>query len=198
MHGDELRKAGRLPAAVTRLEYAAAVSTDPAGHGSVLVLLARGSGDAGLSDTFDTAVDGCRRALDSGTEHGMLLNPFSLSEIHARGLLALGRPGDALRALRNSGTGEPAAPHWQVIASVTRGEVLAAAGERDGSAEALRSAIATAEQRRLPHQLQTAEPSQRRVVGVDDGRQAAGGADRPLCSPPWLVNLSAAARGAGP
>ncbi|MET9265244.1 helix-turn-helix domain-containing protein [Amycolatopsis sp. NPDC004079] len=162
MHGNELRKAGRLPAAVARLEHAAAVSSDPAGHGSALALLARASGDAGQSDTFDTAVDGCRRALDSGAEHGMLLNPYSLREIHARGLLALGRPDDALRALHANEAGEPAAPQWQVIASVTTGEVLAAAGERDGSAEALQTAIATAEQRRLPHQLQRAIRAARR------------------------------------
>ncbi|ATY16975.1 hypothetical protein CU254_41010 (plasmid) [Amycolatopsis sp. AA4] len=49
-----------------------------------------------------------------------------------------------------------------MIESVTTGEVLAAAGERDGSAEALRAAIATAEQRRLPHQLQRAIRAARR------------------------------------
>ncbi|WP_336159907.1 helix-turn-helix transcriptional regulator [Amycolatopsis sp. VC5-11] len=156
MHGNELRKAGRLAAAVARLDHAVAVSSDPAGHGSALALLARASGDAGLSDKFDTAVDGCRRALDSGAENGILLNPFSLREIHARGLLALDRPSDALRALHPSGAEEPAAPQWRVIEAVTTGEVLAATGERAGSAKALRTAITTAEQRRLPHQLQRA------------------------------------------
>ncbi|SFQ28635.1 helix-turn-helix domain-containing protein [Amycolatopsis rubida] len=172
MHGNELRKAGRLPAAVARLEHAAAVSSDPAGRGSALALLARTSGDAGMADTFGAAVDGCRRALDSGAEHGMLLNPYSLREIHARGLLALGRPVDALRALHTGSAGEPAAPQWRVIEAVTTGEVLAATGDRDGSAEALRAAIATAEQRRLPHQLQRAIRAARRgglASVADDG-----------------------------
>ncbi|WP_406639200.1 helix-turn-helix transcriptional regulator [Amycolatopsis sp. WGS_07] len=156
MHGNELRKANRLSAAVARLEHAVAVSSDPAGHGSALALLARASADAGLGDKFDTAIDGCRRALDAGAENGMLLNPFTMREIHARGLLSLGRPGDALRVLHASGAGEPAAPQWQVIENVTTGEVLAATGEHAGSAETLRTAIATAEKRRLPHQLQRA------------------------------------------
>uniref|UniRef100_UPI003F499031 helix-turn-helix transcriptional regulator n=1 Tax=Amycolatopsis sp. CA-096443 TaxID=3239919 RepID=UPI003F499031 len=175
MHGNELRKAGRLPAAVARLEHAVAVSPDPAGQGSALALLARASGDAGLGETFDTAIHGCRRALESGAENGMLLNPFTLREIHARGLLALDRPGDALRVLHTGGAGDPAAPQWQVIADVTTGEVLAAAGERDGSAEALSAAIATAEQRRLPHQLQRAIRAARRggLASVSDAGLAA-------------------------
>ena len=36
MHGNELRKAGRLRAAVARLEHAAAVSTTTAAHGAAL------------------------------------------------------------------------------------------------------------------------------------------------------------------
>jgi predicted negative regulator of RcsB-dependent stress response len=155
MHGNELRKAGRLHAAVARLERAAAVSTTAAGHGAALALLARAAGDAGLPDQFADAIDGCRRRLDSASGTELLLNPFTLREIHARGLLALNRPHDALRVL-DSVAGEPAAPQWQVIERVTAGEVLAATGERAGAEEALTTAIATAEQRRLPHQLQRA------------------------------------------
>lgn len=62
MHGNELRKAGRLPAAVTRLDHALAVTADPAGQGSALALLARAAGEAGLPDQFDR----CCRLLDSG------------------------------------------------------------------------------------------------------------------------------------
>lgn len=155
MHGNELRKAGRLRAAVARLERAAAVSTTAAGHGAALALLARAAGDAGLQDRFADAIDGCRRRLDSATGTELLLNPFTLREIHARGLLALNRPHDALHVL-DSVAGEPAAPQWLVIERVTAGEVLAATGERAGAEEALIAAIATAEQRRLPHQLQRA------------------------------------------
>ncbi|RSD10267.1 helix-turn-helix domain-containing protein [Amycolatopsis eburnea] len=155
MHGNELRKAGRLHAAVARLERAAAVSTTAAGHGAALALLARAAGDAGLPDQFAGAIDGCRRRLDSATGTELLLNPFTLREIHARGLLALNRPHDAFRVL-DSVAGEPAAPQWQVIERVTAGEVLAATGEQAGAEEALTTAIATAEQRRLPHQLQRA------------------------------------------
>ncbi len=45
MHGNELRKAGRLPAAVGRLEHAvavSAVSADPGGRGSAFALLGSG------------------------------------------------------------------------------------------------------------------------------------------------------------
>ena len=153
MHGNELRKAGRLHAAVARLEHAAAVSTTAAGHGAALALLARAAGEAGSAVLFADAIEGCRRRLDTATGTDLLLNPFTLREIHARGLLALDRPHDALQVL-NTVAGEPAAPQWQVIERVTAGEVLAATGERAGAEEALTVAIATAEQRRLPHQLQ--------------------------------------------
>ncbi|MEU5259733.1 helix-turn-helix domain-containing protein [Amycolatopsis sp. NPDC021455] len=156
MHGNELRKAGRLPAAVARLEHAVAVSTDPGGRGSAFALLARAAGDAAMPDRFTHAIDACRRLLDSGAGRGMLLNPFTLREIHARGLLALGRPCEALHALDGTDPGEPAAPQWQVIERVTTGEVLAAGGECAGAEDALAAAIATAERRRLPHQLQRA------------------------------------------
>ncbi|HEY3481605.1 MAG TPA: hypothetical protein VGL02_22135 [Streptomyces sp.] len=155
MHGNELRKAGRLQAAVARLEHAAAVSTTPAGHGAALALLARAAADAGLPDQFADAIDGCRRQLGAAGGNELLLNPFTLREIHARGLLALDRPHEARRVL-DSEAGEPAAPQWRVIERVTAGEALAATGEHDGAEEALATAIATAEQRRLPHQVQRA------------------------------------------
>ncbi|WP_329064240.1 helix-turn-helix transcriptional regulator [Amycolatopsis sp. NBC_01480] len=156
MHGNELRKAGRLPAAVARLDHALAISADPTGQGSALALSARAAGEAGLPDRFEAAIDRSRRLLDTGAEHGMLVNPFTLREIHARGLLALGRPTQALRVLTAAGAGEPAAPQWQVIERVTAGEILTASREHDGAQESLLAAITIAEQRRLPHQLQRA------------------------------------------
>jgi transcriptional regulator with XRE-family HTH domain len=156
MHGNELRKANRPSAAVARLEQALALSTDPTGRGSALALLARANGDAGHRDRFDTAVTECRRVLDSGAERGMLINPFTVREIHARGLLALHQPADALRVLNTDATDQPAAPQWQVIERVTAGETLAATGDRAGAEDALLTAIDTAEDRRLPHQLQRA------------------------------------------
>ncbi|MBE8519375.1 helix-turn-helix transcriptional regulator [Amycolatopsis sp. H6(2020)] len=155
MHGNELRKAGRLPAAVARLEHAVAVSADPGGRGSAFALLARAAGEAGIEERFGDAIEACRRLLDSGAGQDMLLNPFTLREIHARGLLALNRPVDALHVLDLT-AGQPAAPQWQVIERVTTGEVLAAGGEHAGAEDTLTAAIAIAEQRRLPHQLQRA------------------------------------------
>ncbi|SEP48434.1 hypothetical protein [Amycolatopsis saalfeldensis] len=156
MHGNELRKAGRLPAAVTRLDHALAISTDPTGQGSALALAARAAGEAGLPDQFEAAINRCRRLLDTGAEHGMLVNPSILREIHARGLLALGQPTQALRVLTTDSAGEPAAPRWQVIERGTTGEILTASRDRDGAQKSLLAAITIAEQRRLPHQLQRA------------------------------------------
>lgn len=153
MHGNELRKAGRLGAAVARLEHAVALATEDSGRGSALALLARATGEAGLTARFTTAIEDCRRVLDSSTQNEILLNPFTLREIHARGLLALCRAGEALRVLETE-IGEPAAPQWRIIERVTTGEVLAATGEHAGAKETLNAAISSAEQRRLPHQIQ--------------------------------------------
>ncbi|MFJ7213581.1 helix-turn-helix domain-containing protein [Amycolatopsis sp. NPDC098790] len=155
MHGNELRKAGRPRAAVARLQHAAALPATTAAHGATLTLLARAAGDAGLPDQFADAIDGCRRRLDAAAGDELLLNAFTLREVHARGLLALERPHDARRVL-DGAAGNPAAPQWQVIERVTAGEVLAATGDHAGAEEALTQAIAAAEHRRLPHQLQRA------------------------------------------
>lgn len=105
----------------------------------------------------------------------MLLNPFTVREVRARGLLALGQPLEALRVLDRDNVGEPVAPQWQVIEQVTTGEVLAASGDRDGANEALLNAVATAEYRRLPHQLQRAIRAAERgglAAAVDAGKAA--------------------------
>lgn len=101
----------------------------------------------------------------------MLLNPFTVREVRARGLLALGQPLEALRVLDRDNVGEPVAPQWQVIEQVTTGEVLAASGDRDGANEALLNAVATAE----PHQLQRAIRAAERgglAAAVDAGKAA--------------------------
>lgn len=174
MHGNELRKAGRIRAAVARLEHATTASTDSAGQGEAFALLARAAGGAGMADKFTHAIDSCRKLLDSGRGNEMLLNPFAIREIHARGLLALGRSRDALDVLDGAG-GEPAAPQWQVIERVTTGEVLAAAGELAGAEEVLLAAVAAAEQRRLPHQLQRVIRAARSggLAKIDDAGRAA-------------------------
>lgn len=175
MHGNELRKANRSSAAVARLEQAVAVSTDVVGRGSALTLLARAAGEAGLQGEFTAAIDGCRGLLDAGAEQGILMNPFTVREVHARGLLALGQPDEAMRVLDQDGPGEPMAPQWQVIERVTTGEVLAASGDRDGACETLMKAVVTAEQRRLPHQLQRAIRAAERgglAVALDAGKAA--------------------------
>jgi transcriptional regulator with XRE-family HTH domain len=184
MHGNELRKAGRIRAAVARLEHAVAVSTTSVAQGAAFALLARAAGDAGLPDLFTSAIEGYRRRVDAGTENELLLNPFTLREIHARGLLALDRPSDALKVL-DASAGEPAAPQWQVIERVTVGEVLAATGEQAGAEEALASAIATAEHRRLPHQLQRAVRAARhgRLLAVAEAGRSALQRLRGLLSP---------------
>ncbi len=155
MHGNELRKAERLPAAIARLDHATAIATTPEDCGTAFALLARAAGEARHEPRFTAAITECRRVLDDTAHHdGMLLNPFSLREIHARGLLALDRPTDALHVLSRPAAADAAAPQWQVIEHVTHGETLAAMGDHAGATEVLNDALHAAEQRRLPHQLQ--------------------------------------------
>ncbi|GAB2794266.1 hypothetical protein [Amycolatopsis magusensis] len=85
-----------------------------------------------------------------------MITPFSLREIEARGLLALGRPRESLHVLTTTETGEPPAPQWAVIDRVTTGEILGAIDEHDAAATTLREAIELAERHRLPHRLQRA------------------------------------------
>ncbi|MFI6030726.1 helix-turn-helix domain-containing protein [Amycolatopsis magusensis] len=154
MHGNELRKAGRLRAATARLEQAIAVSASPAGRGHALALQARAAAEHGHGGVFAEAVRHCRALLDANPGDGMI-TPFSLREIEARGLLALGWPRESLRVLTTD-TGESPAPQWAVIDRVTTGEILGAIGEHDAAATTLRDAIDLAERHRLPHQLQRA------------------------------------------
>ncbi|UUV32300.1 helix-turn-helix domain-containing protein [Amycolatopsis roodepoortensis] len=176
MHGNELRKADRLPAAIARLEHAAAIATTPDDRGTAVALLARAAGEARHEHRFTEAISECHRVLDQVPyQDGMLLNPFSLREIHARGLVCLNRPVDALNVLSRPAATAPAAPQWQVIEHVTHGETLAAMGDHNGSAETLTVAIHAAENRRLPHQLQRvvrAADNHSLHAVAEDGRSA--------------------------
>lgn len=155
MHGNELRKADRVAAAVARLQHAVRISANPEGRGSALALLARAAGERGDAAQFDEALRAYRTLLDCHDERSMLFNPFTFREIHLRGLLSTHRPTEAVRQLEGDhGGARPVAPQWQIIERVTAGQVLLAAGEPAGAEEALRAALRAAEDHRLPHQIQ--------------------------------------------
>lgn len=155
MHGNELRKANRIPAAIKRLCRAVALSTDRNGQGTAFAFLARAAGEDGQRDLFDEAIERYRDLLDSGHDRGMLLNPFTFREIHLRGLIATCRAPQAVRVMQTSRIdATPAAPQWHIIERVTAGQVHLAAGDRAAATEALRTALTAAEAHRLPHQIQ--------------------------------------------
>jgi transcriptional regulator with XRE-family HTH domain len=176
MHGNELRKAGHVPAAVARLEQATALSDDPAGQGTALALLSRAVGELGDSDRFDRAILGYRDLLDQHFGSGLLFNPFTFREIELRGLVATGRAREAVRIIDTAKVdAAPAAPQWHIIERVTSGRVLLEAGDLQSGAVAFRAALRAAEAHRLPHQIQrairAAEQGQLHDV-VADGKAA--------------------------
>lgn len=155
MHGNEIRKAGHPTAAVARLNRAIEVSTDREGRGAAYALLARASGERGDPHLFDHAINGYRDLLDSGGIRGMLFNHFTYREIQLRGLISTDRPSIAAHIMETAQPDAlPAAPQWHIIERVTAGQVLIAAGERDAAEDAFRTAVASAESHRLPHQIQ--------------------------------------------
>jgi len=172
MHGNELRKANRTPAAVTRLRRAVDLSTTRDDRGAALAFLARAAGEAGDRHTFDHAINQYRALLDTGDGSSMLLNPFTFREIHLRGLIGTGRIADAVRHARTETINTaPVAPQWYVIERVTIGQVHLAAGDQHAAAAALHTAIAAAETHHLPHQLQrgirAAQAAKLAVVAAD-------------------------------
>ena len=64
MHGNELRKAGRVGAAIARLQRAVAQSTDATSRATACAMLARAAGEARRTELFDTAMCGYRLQLD--------------------------------------------------------------------------------------------------------------------------------------
>ncbi|MFD1149834.1 helix-turn-helix transcriptional regulator [Saccharothrix hoggarensis] len=171
MHGNELRKADHVGAAVVRLSRAVAVSDDREGRGAAFALLARAAGEQGNADLFDRAITGYRDLLDAEAGRGMLFNRFTSREIELRGLISTGRAAEAVRALQTDVSGPPVAPQWHIIERVTAGQVLLAAQHRDGATEAFRSALTAAEVHRLPHQVQ------RTIRAADDAGLAEISAD---------------------
>nr|WSX75809.1 helix-turn-helix transcriptional regulator [Streptomyces sp. NBC_00899] len=154
MHGNELRKAGLVGAAVNRLAHAAALAPGRDARVAVLPLLARAAGALGNAGLFDRVHREANAHLDTAT-HTSLFNPFALHEVRLRGLVATGRTEAAIRLAEN----DPAppttvAPQWRVIAMVTIARVRLHAQDRQGAAEMLTSAVNESATLRLPHQLQ--------------------------------------------
>lgn len=155
MHGNELRKANRVSAAIQRLNRAFDMSSDREGQGTALAFLARAAGEHGQPDLFDNAIERFRDLLDNGPARGMLFNPFTFREIQLRGLVSTDRAAEAVQIMQTShADATPAAPQWHIIERVTAGQVHQAAGDRDGASEALQTALTAAEAHRLPHQIQ--------------------------------------------
>jgi transcriptional regulator with XRE-family HTH domain len=90
MHGNELRKAGRLSAAIARLRRAVALSAELPDRATACAMLARAAGEAGDAELFDDTIDTYQRLLD---ETDMFGNMFTFREIQLRGLVDTGRPG---------------------------------------------------------------------------------------------------------
>lgn len=163
MHGNELRKAGLLGAAVGRLSQAAATAPGTEQRAAVLPLLARAAGALGKAMLFDHAVREAHQLLDT-VEYTSLVNPSALYEIHLRGLISTGRTRDAIRHAEAAPPAPPiaVAPQWRVIALITTGRVRLLAGDSRGAAQLLAAAAREALAQRLPHQLQRV---QRTIVG---------------------------------
>ncbi len=159
MHGNELRKAGHVPAAIARLSQAAAMTDEVSLRGATLALLARAAAEHGDMGMFDTAIGEAGRLLEVTDQFTMLLNPFSIREIRIRGLLATGRVGRAVAEAERPDRSAAAlvvAPQWRVIDRVTGGAAMLAAGDADAAVEHASDGIALAETYRLPHQVQRA------------------------------------------
>ncbi|MFD6435878.1 helix-turn-helix domain-containing protein [Streptomyces venezuelae] len=154
MHGNELRKANLLGAAVERLRHATELAPDAAALAAALPLYARAAGAIGNAELFDAVVREADSLLDS-VEHTSLFNPFALHEIRLRGLVTTGRTERAVHlAERTPTVTTTVAPQWRVIALITVARVRLLGTDQEGAAEALDSAVRESVTQRLPHQLQ--------------------------------------------
>lgn len=154
MHGNELRKARLVGAAVERLCRAAALAPDNDTRAAVLPLLARAAGALGNAELFDRVMRETEDLLSS-VDHTSLFNPFSLHEIRLRGLIAIGQVDTAIRLVEhNPVLTTTVAPQWRVIELVTVAHVQLLADDRGGAVESLDIAVREAVVQRLPHQLQ--------------------------------------------
>ncbi|MFD7501618.1 helix-turn-helix domain-containing protein [Streptomyces sp. NPDC059850] len=154
MHGNELRKARLIGAAVDRLRHAVAIAPGDAERAAALTLLARAAGELGDGELFDEALRGNRGLLEQ-VAHTSLVNPFALHEIQLRGLLKTGRAERAVRLIDSQPPASYAVtPQWRVIEHITAGSVLLRRGDPTGADERLSAAVTDATAHRLPHQLQ--------------------------------------------
>ncbi len=157
MHGNELRKAGRIPAAIIRLQHAISRSSDAGTGAAATAMLARAAGEAGQKELFDDTLRNYRRHLDRAPDSGMLANEFTFREIHLRGLARTGRAARAIEILRGcTATVSPAAPQWAAIERITAGDVLLAVHEREEAETALTMGLRHAYSASLPQQVQRA------------------------------------------
>lgn len=158
MHANELRKSGRIGAAIVRLRHAIARSADASAGATACAMLARAAGEAGQVELFDDTMDDYRHHLDRAPDSGMLANEFTFREVHLRGLARTGRATRAIHLLRRSGGAAvlPAAPQWAAIERITAGDVLLAAHEREEAEAALTTGLRHAASARLPQQIQRA------------------------------------------
>lgn len=154
LHGNELRKAGLVGAAVDRLRRAVMLAPSDHARASALAQLARAAAELGDRDLFDETVRHNRDLLER-VEHTALVSPFALREIQMRGLIATGRADQAMRlADEQLPVTSAITPPWQVIENVTAGRVLLLRGDRTGATDRLTAAVTAAGTHRLPHQLQ--------------------------------------------
>ncbi|MER8084193.1 helix-turn-helix domain-containing protein [Streptomyces sp. NPDC087532] len=155
MHGNELRKAGLVGAAVNRLVSAASLAPNRMSRAAVLPLLARAAGALGNAPLFDRAIQETRALLDE-VDHTSLVNPVALYEIEIRGLIGTGRARAAIHRAEQPApaTTTAVAPQWRVIELITTGKVRLLGGDTRGAAELLTHAVNEARAQRLPHQLQ--------------------------------------------
>jgi transcriptional regulator with XRE-family HTH domain len=153
VHGNELRKTGRLSAAVTRLQLA----TDLAGDRDrplCLIQLARAAGEIGHAALFDSTLEQAQLSAEADT--GIALSSrCALHETHLRGLLQTGRTREAVNRLDSLPPNSTALPsQWQAIVDVTTGEVLLARGDTKQASASFSEGLTIARQHRLPHQVQ--------------------------------------------
>jgi transcriptional regulator with XRE-family HTH domain len=153
VHGNELRKIERIPAAVARLRRSAEL-TPKIDQGAVLVQFARAAGELGDPELFDHVMAQAWQLIDTGRSGG-ILGEHVLREVQTRGLVRTGRPHMATDLTVGHPTITSAIPpQWQAIMQVTAGEADLARGDVPSATAAFDNAIAIAGAHRLPHQIQ--------------------------------------------
>lgn len=149
-HGNELRKAGNLAAAVRRLELATEVSP----KAETFIALARAAAEAGnhtlFNDTINTVL-----GLSSTVPHTPLFNDLVCWEVHVRGLIHTKQLRRLPALLDAVPAATDAAPQWKIIAAITTATALHALGDTN-TADILSNAITEASHHQLPHQIQRA------------------------------------------